>query len=514
MKYSGISKLLLTALAAVATASDVVQLTGENFEDFVSENALVMAEFFAPWCGHCKALAPEYEAAATTLKESGIPIAKIDCTEEEALCSEQKIQGYPTIKVFKGLDIVTPYQGARKADSIVSYMIRQSLPVVSDVNDKNVDEFSKSAPYVVLGFFDEQKANNTFTNLAESLREKFVFGGSTDAKLAEKLGVKGGLPALVIFKDFDDKTVIYDSKTDGFKFSQKALKSFVSQESFPVIGEVGPTTFSDYSQAELPLLYLFVSNDEERAELEGYIKPLTAKLKGKAHIGFLDAAQYGSHAVNVNLKEQWPAAVFQDFVKNLKYAHTQESPITKKTLAKFVNDFAEGKLEPSVKSEAIPETQDEPVYHLVGKEYESVVLGSDKDVLVKFYAPWCGHCKNLAPIYDDLGSILKDNDKVVIAKLDHTLNEVPLDIRGYPTLKLFKAGDKENPIDFTGERTLEGLATFIKEQGTYHVDALALKAEADEKKATEEAAETTEEVKTEETDEQTKEQEDIVHEDL
>jgi protein disulfide-isomerase A1 len=99
--------------------SDVHALTKDTFKDFIKEHELVLAEFYAPWCGHCKALAPEYEAAAKELKAKDIPLVKVDCTEETDLCQEFEVQGYPTLKVFRGLDNVKQYGGARKADAYV-----------------------------------------------------------------------------------------------------------------------------------------------------------------------------------------------------------------------------------------------------------------------------------------------------------------------------------------------------------------------------------------------------------
>jgi len=83
----------------------------------------------------------------------------------------------------------------------------------------------------------------------------------------------------------------------------------------------------------------------------------------------------------------------------------------------------------------------------------------------------CGHCKALAPKYDELGLQFKSfADKVTIAKVDATANDVPDDIQGFPTIKLFPAGKKSEPITYSGSRTIEDLAAFVKANGKYEID--------------------------------------------
>ena len=113
--------------AETAGEEAVLTLTPDNFTEVVNDKDLVLVEFYAPWCGHCKQLAPEYEAAAVTLKQQSPPIllAKVDASTHQSLGAQYDVEGFPTMKVFrkgKAYD----YGGPRKADGIVEYMKKQA----------------------------------------------------------------------------------------------------------------------------------------------------------------------------------------------------------------------------------------------------------------------------------------------------------------------------------------------------------------------------------------------------
>merc|ERR1719222_838245 len=118
----------LYALTWVARADDVVVLTDSNFAHFVQPKDLVMVEFYAPWCGHCKKLEPEYKKAAEVLAKDNIILAKVDATKEGELAKEHMIQGFPTLTIFKKGVKFEDYSGERKADAIISYMQKMADP--------------------------------------------------------------------------------------------------------------------------------------------------------------------------------------------------------------------------------------------------------------------------------------------------------------------------------------------------------------------------------------------------
>jgi len=145
---------------------------------------------------------------------------------------------------------------------------------------------------------------------------------------------------------------------------------------------------------------------------------------------------------------------------NVVPASMKDRDVAIPQLMQTLEQFESGKLVPYLRSEAAPEEDEEdpydPVKVIVGSTFAKFVNRHrrKKDVFVNFFAPWCGHCKRLQPVWKDLALKMKLNDhKVVIAKIDSTANEIPgISIRGYPTMLLFTAlsrlpDDVKNPAD-------------------------------------------------------------------
>jgi len=91
---SFIAMLCLSAVCSVA--ADVVHLTPKTFAEVLDGSSNVLVEFYAPWCGHCKSLAPEWGIAGETFyAEDDIVIAAFDATTSDTIAQDYGVQGYP-----------------------------------------------------------------------------------------------------------------------------------------------------------------------------------------------------------------------------------------------------------------------------------------------------------------------------------------------------------------------------------------------------------------------------------
>ena len=106
-----------------------LDLTPENFDSVVDGSKNVFVQFFAPWCGHCKTLAPEWDVVASSFSQiSDTLVAKVNADKYKALASKYEISGFPTIKFFsKGsASVKDTYMGERTAESMVEYLNKET----------------------------------------------------------------------------------------------------------------------------------------------------------------------------------------------------------------------------------------------------------------------------------------------------------------------------------------------------------------------------------------------------
>ena len=138
-------------------ASDVLEGTDENFAELVETLPLALVEFMAPWCGHCKRLAPEYETAANRLAGLDVKLVKVDATKSEAVVKRFSVSGYPTLKVLR-YGRVYDYGGGRTAAEIVQYMKDQMKPPSLEVQTATQarNSFPRINP-VLFGYFESEE---------------------------------------------------------------------------------------------------------------------------------------------------------------------------------------------------------------------------------------------------------------------------------------------------------------------------------------------------------------------
>lgn len=154
-----------------------------------------------------------------------------------------------------------------------------------------------------------------------------------------------------------------------------------------------------------------------------------------------------------------PVVLARD-AKNQKFMLREEFGV--ESLQQFLEDLEAGSLEPYIKSEAVPDSNDGPVTVAVAKNFDEVVVNNGKDTLVEFYAPWCGHCKKLTPVFEELGEKLR-GEQVAIVKMDATANDVPpqFEVRGFPTLFWLPRGEKSTPVKYEGGREVDDFVKYI-----------------------------------------------------
>ncbi|XP_053674938.1 protein disulfide-isomerase A5 [Anopheles nili] len=363
---------------ASESSSEIVHLTAGNFEPALKDEKSVLVMFYAPWCGHCKKMKPEYEKAAEIMKSKNIPgvLAALDATKEASVGQQYGVKGYPTVKYFSNGEFKFDVN-VRDAEKIVEFMQKPIEPPpppapeapwedeASDVvhlNDETFKPFLKKKKHVLVMFYAPwcghcKRAKPEFTRAAEHFKE-------------------------------DPKTEL--AAVDCTRYSSVC-------SSFEVRGY---PTFKYFS----------------------YLKTVREYNGGRTETDFIT---YLKNPNAAPAKTDKPAEPFGDF------------PGSDKILFLTDDNFQE-------------------------------VVKLESKLLIMFYAPWCGHCKHMKPEFAKVAELLAlEKLPAKVAALDctiHTKTAEQFQIRGYPTLKYYSKGQFQRNYD--GKRTAQDMLQFLRSSGS------------------------------------------------
>ncbi|KAG6591096.1 protein disulfide-isomerase domain [Phytophthora cinnamomi] len=286
-----LSVLVATALADYGPRDSVVILTDKNFEKEVLQSPdYWLVEFYAPWCGHCKKLEPEYKAAAKKLKKHA-RLGVVDATVHQQLAHKYQIKGYPTIKEF-GAKKKRPqdYRGGRTTREIVQYVKSSPEAKKLGVSGANVVtlEYDKVHAFVTKDlpsaiFFGSPKKGKKSAkvpawlgNVAEAFMEgkkkkkhptvQLAFVPGSDDKIANHFGLtEEQLPTVIYVYPSSQKYVV----SDETKLNEAAAKKFIG-------GALANTEMAEKDES-LPSVPLFPSPEVAKKKPVVTLKELDAQ---------------------------------------------------------------------------------------------------------------------------------------------------------------------------------------------------------------------------------------------
>eukprot|EP00161_Ancyromonas_sigmoides_P013854 TRINITY_DN357_c2_g1_i2.p3 TRINITY_DN357_c2_g1~~TRINITY_DN357_c2_g1_i2.p3 ORF type:complete len:488 (-),score=273.83 TRINITY_DN357_c2_g1_i2:46-1509(-) len=465
----------LAALAATVSGEAVVTLTESTFDSFIAAEEFTVVEFYAPWCGHCKRLEQPYEAAAQALAKDTPPvrIAKVDATEQKALADRFDVRGYPTLKIFRG-GRASDYDGPRDEAGIVAYVRKQAGPAATELADGAGALAALVASLevpVIVGRFGGSTASTPsaaareFLRVAGALRNDFRFAiVHGDASAGSEGVVELHRASRFVNAKHDEAVLTYDAANRG---DAQALKAWVDAEALPLVSQRTRDTARLFEATGLPIVTLYGKIDytldpKGSNYLANRLRRVAKAHRGELVFGLASAADYAHELSELGLTGR-AVGVAGRGTKGEKYVMDAEWSVD--AAAAFAAKLARGEVEQFLKSEPEPADNSGPVTVLTGRSFDKIVDDESKDVLVEFYAPWCGHCKTLAPKWDKVGEHFKDDADIVIAKIDATANDYAsrFAVRGYPTIYWVPKNNKQSPSKYEGGREVDDIVKWIDE---------------------------------------------------
>uniref|UniRef100_A0A5S6Q7G0 Thioredoxin domain-containing protein n=1 Tax=Trichuris muris TaxID=70415 RepID=A0A5S6Q7G0_TRIMR len=263
-----IALLALGSLCVSFTPTVILDLDERFLE--AKETGLWLVMLYAPWCGHCKRLLPTFDQVARALSGSHVQVTKLDCTKFPSLANKLKVNGYPTIRLYRHGEQFE-YTGERTKEAIMDFTDKVTGPIIRTIDTKE-DFWSirdKSAKKVFFLFVDDRSVDSDVAKQYHHLAQKFfhkAYFYRIDVKLlSEEIGVAKA-PAILVFKD--SSYVAYKAGEDG------DLERWFQSERWPAMPLIKHETLYEIGTCCDKYLVVFVLDFVEKRKAGSPVKKM------------------------------------------------------------------------------------------------------------------------------------------------------------------------------------------------------------------------------------------------
>ncbi|OQR80607.1 hypothetical protein ACHHYP_17421 [Achlya hypogyna] len=475
--------------------SHVKALTADSFDAEVLGGGQWLVKFYAPWCGHCKQLAPTYDALSQDLL-GRVNIAKVDVTEHEALGERFGIQGFPTLLFFADSKMYD-YSGARSLDALTTFVTggyteKEGDPIPAA--DGAIAEADSAVVKLTTATFDGlvmqpssggwfikfmapwcghcKKMARTWEKLALALKDApDVHIAKVDATEEADLKMRfqvAGYPTVLFVRD--NKMYEYGGARSYDALHAFATGGYLETEAKEIptspIVDLDDNTFDAVTRvtedgADAWLVQFHAHWCGHCKEMMGAMlqTALTLKDHGNVHVARVDADVNKALGMRFAITG-YPTLLLLRGGRVYEFADIRDPKLMTAFALKDYETMESRPIPPRQGAKATKKTTDAPL--------DVVMLTTDdvralsKPTLVMFHAPWCGHCNKLLPTFGKVATALLGEVRVGSIDGTNKINQPLLQafsIASYPTVMMLHDGQYTL---FEGERSIEELSAFAK----------------------------------------------------
>ena len=457
--------VLLTFLSTIhvkenyTMEGNIHELDTSNTKPFLNENKYALIYGYIPSCDSCKKVDNFIQDFSAQVNNLGVKVGRIDLSKNTDVVKTLRATYLPYISLFIN-GVVKLYQGNLDQESVYKWVSQlvNIEPKIETITTKEDYKNFMASQFIVGMKYPENDMK------AEGVLEAFskIYHNVKFCKITGEAAneIESKYEFLMVRKyDDGDKTLSGEQMPDLVMMQQ-----FFELFKRPYIVKLDAAILDEINSSRTPTIIIFDKDYDTQA-----IKNLQTdafKYRQRALLVMSNMEEAGADTM-ISLfdvtEENLPVIGIMDF-KGGKLRKFRSTDLSVDGIKTFLDSYLKDSLKEYIKSESVQGTQ-QAIKKVVLDNFDSIVKDKTKHVLLGIYNDSCSYCSEMHEAFEKAQKELKKgNEDIVFAKLNIDKNDIEIQLKGLPSIYLYKKNEKENPIEYPLIRDWEVILDWIERE--------------------------------------------------